>query len=96
MQYNYLGETLQDSYLGFLAKVGGEFEAGDVASVIAHYDDRMDGVKLDASQLALLFGHHGRLADGLIFVDVEVKNMNLKKQKKNPVKMYSKLFFKFC
>lgn len=31
------------------------------------------------SQLGLLFGHHWLLADGLIFVDVEVKNMNLKK-----------------
>lgn len=47
-----------DSYLGFLAEVRGEFEAGDIASVIAHYDDRIDGIKLDVSQLGLLFGHH--------------------------------------
>ena len=70
--------TLWDSYLRYLAKVRGEFEAGYVASVIAHYDDRIDGIKFNVSQLGLLFGHHRLLTDGLIFVYVEVKNMNLK------------------
>lgn len=70
---------MKDSYLGFLAEVRGEFEADDIASVIAHDDDRIDGIKLNVSQLRLLFGHHWLLADGLIFVDAEVKNMNLKK-----------------
>ncbi len=67
-----------DSYLGFLAEVRWEFEAADVASVIAHYDDGMDGIKLNMSQLGL-FGHHSLLAESLIFADVEVKDMNLKK-----------------
>ena len=71
--------TRSDSYLGFLAEVGGEFEAADVASVITHDDDRVDGIKLDVSQLGLLLGHDGLLADRLIFVDAEVKDVNLKK-----------------
>lgn len=49
-----------------------------MTSVIAHYDDGMDRIEVDMSQLGLLSGHHGLPADGLILVDVEVKNMNLK------------------
>lgn len=67
----------KDSYLRCLAEVRGEFETGDRASVIAHDDYWIDGIKLNVSQLGLLFGHHLLLADCLIFVDVEVKNMNL-------------------
>lgn len=68
----------KDSNLRLLAEVGREFEAGNIASVITHYDDRIDGIKLDVSQLGLLSGHHRLLADRLVFVDVEVKNVNLK------------------
>lgn len=39
----------------------------------------MDGIELNSSQLGLLFVHHLLLADGLMSVDAEVKNMNLKK-----------------
>lgn len=72
-----LRKLCKDSYLRFLAKVGGEFKTSDVAPVISNYDDRMDGVELDASRLCL-FCHHCLLANGLIFVDSEVKNMNLR------------------
>lgn len=65
------------SYLRFLAQVGGKLETGDIASVIANYDDRMNGIKLNVSQLSLLLGHHLLLADSLVFVDAEVKNVNL-------------------
>lgn len=74
-----LWQLNKEPYLGFLPEVRREFEAGDIASVITHYDDRIDGIKLNVCQLGLLFGHHWLLADSLIFVDVEVKNMNLKK-----------------
>lgn len=71
----------RDSYLGFLAEVGGQFEAGDASLVVAHDDDRVDGVELDVRQHSLLPGHHHLLADGLVFVDAEVKNVNLRKRK---------------
>ena len=66
-------------YLGFLPEVRREFEAGNIASVITHDDNGINGIKLYMSQLGILFGHHWLLADSLIFVDVEVKNVNLKK-----------------
>lgn len=46
--WSFVG-ALRESYLRFLAKVGGEFEGDHVTSVIAHYDDGVDGVKLDVS-----------------------------------------------
>lgn len=65
------------SYLGFLAKVGRELEAGDGALVVAHDDDGVDGVELDVRQHGLLPGHHHLLADGLVLVDAEVKHVHL-------------------
>ena len=50
-------ETQRDSDLGFLAEVRGQFEAGDVASVVAHGDDGIDGVEFQVRQLGLS-GHN--------------------------------------
>lgn len=60
-----------------------EFQAGDLALVITYYDDRLGWIERDVSQLGLHFGPHLLLADGLIFVDVEVKNVNLKEKNNN-------------
>lgn len=65
------------SYLGLLAEVGREFEAGDGALVIAHDDDGVDGVELDMCQHGLLPGHHHLLADGLVLVDAQVEHVHL-------------------
>ena len=46
-------------------------------SVIAHNDDGVDGVELHMSELVLLFGHYGLVADGLILVDGQVKHVGL-------------------
>lgn len=64
-------------YLWLLPEVRGEFEASDIALVIPHYDDGIDGIKLNVSQLSLLFSHHWLLADSVIFVDAEIKHVNL-------------------
>lgn len=68
-----------ESYLGLLAEVRREFQAVDVALVIAYYDDGMDWVELNVCQPGFLFVHHYLMADRLVFVDIEVKNVNLKK-----------------
>lgn len=70
------------SYLGFLAEVGRQFEAGDAALVVAHDDDGVDGVELDVRQHGLLPGHHHLLADGLVLVDAEVKHVHLRAGKR--------------
>lgn len=64
-------------YLGFLAEVGRQFEAGDAALVVGHDDDGVDGVELDVRQHGLLPGHHHLLADGLVLVDAEVEHVHL-------------------
>lgn len=37
------------SYLGSFSEVGGQFEAGDDASLVPYYDDGVNGVELDVS-----------------------------------------------
>ena len=46
-------------------------------SVIAHNDDRVDGVELHVGELVLLFGHHRLVADGLVLVDGQFKHVGL-------------------
>lgn len=46
-------------------------------TVIANDNDGVDGVELHVGDLVLLFGHHRLVADGLILVDSQVKNMGL-------------------
>lgn len=70
------------SYLGFLAEVGRQFEAGDAALVVGHDDDGVDGVELDVRQHGLLPGHHHLLADGLVLVDAEVEHVHLQAGKR--------------
>lgn len=66
-----------DSYLGSLSEVGGQFKARDDASVIPHYDDGVNGVEFNVSELDSV-RHHSLLAQGFKLVNVEVKNMDLK------------------
>lgn len=70
------------AYLGFLAEVGRQFEAGDAALVVGHDDDGVDGVELDVRQHGLLPGHHHLLADGLVLVDAEVEHVHLQAGKR--------------
>ena len=78
------GQYKSQCYLGFLAEVWRELEAGDVAPVVSHYDDWMDGVELDVCKLGLLLGHHGLLADGFILVNAQVEDMNLNQTRTRP------------
>lgn len=48
-----------------------------MATVIAHDDDGVDGVELHVGDLVFLFGDHGLVAYGLIFVDGQVKHVGL-------------------
>lgn len=45
--------------------------------VVPNDDDGMLRVELDVRQLGLLFGHHRLLANGLVFVDAQVKDVDL-------------------
>lgn len=57
------------AYLWHLAQIGGEFEAGDMPTVVAHNDDGVDGIEPHMGDLVLLFGHHRLITDGLVLVD---------------------------
>lgn len=46
-------------------------------TVITNNDDGVDGIELHMSDLVLLFGHHWLIANGLVFVDGQVKHMGL-------------------
>lgn len=71
------GGEVEGLYLGLLAEVGRQFEAGDAALVVAHDDDGVDGVELDVRQHGLLPGHHHLPADGLVLVHAQVEHMHL-------------------
>lgn len=45
-------------YLGHLAQIGRELQAGDVASLISDDDNRIHRVKLDMGYFIFLLGHH--------------------------------------
>lgn len=59
----------QSPYLRHLSQVRRELETGDVPTVITHDYDGMDGIELHVSDLVLLLGHHGLVADSLVLVD---------------------------
>ena len=44
---------------------------------VSHYDDRMGLIKWDVVQFGLLLGHHGLHANRIVFVDVEIVDVNL-------------------
>lgn len=71
-------EERGSSYLGPLSEVGGQFQAGDEASLVSHYDDGVNGIELNVSQLDGV-RHHSLLAQGFEFVEVEVENVNLER-----------------
>lgn len=48
-----------------------------MAPVVSNDDDGVDGVELDVGDLVLLLGHHWLAADGLVFVDAQVKDVGL-------------------
>lgn len=45
-------------YLGLLAQIGRELQAGDEASFISNSDYRVDRIKLDVCYFIFLPGHH--------------------------------------
>ena len=81
------GQYKSQGYLGFFAEVRRELEAGDVAPVVSHYDDGINGVELDVGELGLLLGHHGLLADGFVLVNAQVEDVNLNQTRtRSPLK----------
>ena len=61
---------------GLLSKVGGELEAVDVASGVAHHHDGLLGVEGDLVEAALSGGDHLLPADVPVLVELDVKHPN--------------------
>lgn len=79
------------TYLGHLAQIGGEFQAGNLASLISDDDNRVHGVKLDMGYFIFLLGYHYLAAESFILINVQIKHMGLgrKLKKKDNTKEIS-------
>lgn len=74
--------SLSCTYLGHLAQIGGELQAGDLASLISDDDNRVHGVKLDMGYFIFLLGHHHLGAESFILINIQIKHMGLGRKKK--------------